>query len=367
MGLVVLLLSAACSGSSTTASKTATTAATSANSTAASVATTSAAATQTSASTVYTLKWASQNQVTTPPVIYSYRFIDTVEKNSNGRVKFDRFPGSVLGTDAETCKLLTAGSIDMATVFGTSYGTDMILYNYPTFQLTGNQDSLEFNHKIRYEIPETSAILEAQTAAMNVKFLNCMASGANGVISRVEATSLYDLKGKKLGSNRLAKEFQQFGIDVQSMNLSEIYESLSRGVIDAASMSISPMVALKWYEGGKSLMITRDYGAAHVLAINLDTWNKLPTDIQEIISQAAVEATSYSSTAEDETMTQNLKTIESSGVNVLYLPMEECQTLYKAYSQIRWDEVIFPTAEKQGILTEAQTLRKYIDQLTWGE
>jgi len=111
---------------------------------------------------------------------------------------------------------------------------------------------------------------------------------------RKEINSVADLQGVKmripgLGGQVMAK----LGVTVQALPANEIFQALQTGAIDAAEW-VGPYddeklglntVAQYYYHPG-----WWEPGATLELEINLDEWNKLPQEYQEVIKIAAIEA-----------------------------------------------------------------------------
>jgi len=109
-----------------------------------------------------------------------------------------------------------------------------------------------------------------------------------------EISSLDDLKGRKMRIPGLGgKVMDKLGVTVQVLPGGEIFQALQTGAIDGAEW-VGPYDDLKlsfnkaakyyyfpgWWEPGPTLEIQ----------VNLDEWNKLPQEYQEILKTAAYEA-----------------------------------------------------------------------------
>ena len=109
-----------------------------------------------------------------------------------------------------------------------------------------------------------------------------------------EINSLNDLKGRKMRIPGLGgKVMDKLGVTVQVLPGGEIFQALQTGAIDGAEW-VGPYDDLKlsfnkaakyyyfpgWWEPGPTLEIQ----------VNLDEWNKLPQEYQEILKTAAYEA-----------------------------------------------------------------------------
>jgi TRAP-type mannitol/chloroaromatic compound transport system substrate-binding protein len=104
--------------------------------------------------------------------------------------------------------------------------------------------------------------------------------------------SVEDLKGLKIrmGTTALNTIFQSMGASPVFLPGGEIYESVKRGVIDAFEY-ITP--SLNWGMGFQEvtkymyLSSSRAPSDAQSLYVNMDAWNALPKDLQDIVELVA--------------------------------------------------------------------------------
>ena len=101
---------------------------------------------------------------------------------------------------------------------------------------------------------------------------------------------MIDVGGKKvrtLGAD-VPKMYAAVGAVPVSLTTPELYEALQRGTVDYVSIPTTHTRTLKLSEVGKHacgpiFMLAM----GHTTAINLDTWKKLPADIQKTILELA--------------------------------------------------------------------------------
>ena len=67
----------------------------------------------------------------------------------------------------------------------------------------------------------------------------------------------------------------------------ETYTALERGTLDAAISGTNPGYGLRWYEVSKYLVGPISMRPHVALAINKNTWKRLPPDIQAILKEEA--------------------------------------------------------------------------------
>jgi TRAP-type mannitol/chloroaromatic compound transport system substrate-binding protein len=137
---------------------------------------------------------------------------------------------------------------------------------------------------------------------------------------RREVSTLADLKGLKmripgLGGQVMAK----LGVTVQTLGGGEIFQALQTGAIDATEW-VGPYDDLKlglnkiakfyyypgWWEPGATLE----------MQVNLNAWNKLPPQYQEVIKTAAYESNATMLARYDARNNEALQSLLSSGTQV---------------------------------------------------
>ena len=116
------------------------------------------------------------------------------------------------------------------------------------------------------------------------------------LLCRDNVTSLAELSGKKVnmwapGDVNIWGEFGMFAVPVY---IADMYESLSRGVLDSVYFPPTGSLALKLFEQAKSNLGLGQGDATTPIIFNLNTWNSLPSDIQDIIMAASLETSQFS-------------------------------------------------------------------------
>jgi len=102
-----------------------------------------------------------------------------------------------------------------------------------------------------------------------------------------------DLKGRKIRvmTSGGAKMYRSVGADSVSLSGSEMYEAMSRGTINAAQLTMVHLEERKLKEVIDYISIPiMPFNCIGVVVLNLNYWNKLPKDIQQILLEAGKEA-----------------------------------------------------------------------------
>jgi TRAP-type transport system periplasmic protein len=318
---------------------------------------------------VIKLKFSFSGMPTEPPALTATHLLDLVEAKTNGRVKIERFMGGSLGNTLEHLDLVSKGAVDIISLQFDQFPENLPLHQIlNTEQLVTGEQAFANIVALTQEIPETKALLEAEEKQNNIKVLSWNAQGSTGITTSYPAQSLNDLKGKKMNviAGYQRDVFNELGIIPVNVQIPDIYESMSRGVIDTIFMANSAVISLKWYELGKTHLSLGDNNVlSQALTLNLDTWNSLPADIQQIFIDASKETAQWSINEAVKIQEATYQAFEKSGVNIVTLPDEDrtrfFETLFK-YSTQNWLDV----CKKKGVGDKAPVIQKYWDEMKWG-
>lgn len=319
---------------------------------------------------VIKLKYSSAYLPTEPPNIQASHVMELVEQKTNGQVQFETFMGGALGGTLEQLDLVSTGAVDVIHLHVDQFPQQLPLHTILNGeQFTTAEQALANITAITQEIPETKAILDAEQEQNNIRILSWHVQGATGITTGFPAKSLAGLKGKKMNviASFQRDVFNEFGINPANVQIPELYESLSRGVIDAIFMATAAVVPLKWYEVGKSHLVFGDnFVISQPITLNLDKWNSLPADVQQAFIEASRE-TALWSLEEDRRRTQETyDTLKQAGVEIVELSKEESNAFFESLARYV-NEDWLKNAENRGVSDKAAVIEKYWADMKWGK
>ena len=211
---------------------------------------------------------------------------DEVFKRTNGRVKIELYFGETLGKATELLGMVKDGTIDMAAICPGYYPSQLPLWsatNSIPFLMRKGRTVVEVGRKIPAEIQA----VQDEFRKWNLKYLNYVMPVLHyAMFSTRPVNSIEDLKGMKVRTYGLylPQAMKAVGAVGVTMHPAETYEALKRKVIDASLWPMSGGYFMKNYEVAKHIIpwdVQSISGYNHMM--NLDTWNRLPEDIQKII------------------------------------------------------------------------------------
>jgi TRAP-type C4-dicarboxylate transport system substrate-binding protein len=255
-----------------------------------------------------------------------------VEKRTNGKVKFNYFPGATLTPAAQTYDSVEKGIADV--------GLSCFAYTMGKFPLSEVTD-----------LP-----LGSQTGLLATKMMNAyyqkfkpkeldgtqvmyLSGHGPGLLStgKKPVTKLEDVKGLKLRSTGLsAKIVQHLGGAPVGMPMTDTYDSISKGVADGV---LAPFEAMKgWKLGEVCNFTTLDYGASYSTAffvvMNNARWNALPADVKQIIQKINEEWIEKQGKVWDEIDQEGKQLMSQPGKKIIALSKEEDARWVKAVRPI---------------------------------
>jgi TRAP-type C4-dicarboxylate transport system substrate-binding protein len=322
------------------------------------------------AETQFKLKYSTSFFPPEPPNVQAMHALDLFEKKTDGRVKVERFMGGALGGPHEQLGLVTSGAVDIISlrvdVFTQALPLHQILC---TEQLCSTEQGLNNVTALTFEIPKTKVLFDGEQKRNNIKMFYFHAAGGTGITSRLTPKSLADLRGIK--TNVLTayqrKMFKDLGWIPVNVQIPELYESLSRGLIDNVFITPAAIMALKTNEVAKSQIVLRDNSMNNCpLAINLNTWNRFPKDIQQALLDATLETARWSVQMTDDLIKNTYKKLEQSGVHLVYVEKEENELFFDTLFEHAMREWLSKT-KAAGYEKEAGVIRQYWDQMKWGK
>ena len=222
------------------------------------------------------------------------QFIDEVQTKSNGRVQINLFQGGQLIADKDMVTAIPQGMADLAQC--QMGGFSGIVAETQLMDLRfvyANED-----HWFAVGQGKIGDIISQKLQSKaNIKFLSWLAMGTADCWSSTNKVmkTPEDFKGVKFRvppSALLVKAMSALGGNVVVISEGELYTALQSGVVSATLSMVGVYNDNKWYEVAPYVaQMPISPNASHSIVANLNSWNKLPPDIQQIIQTAASNAT----------------------------------------------------------------------------
>lgn len=211
-------------------------------------------------------------------------------KRTDGRLALEITTIPELGlTGTEMLRVLKSGLIDVAEVLSAYVASDYPAMEAP--ELPGLVSSIAQSRKI-YDV-WTKGFVSQHEDRMGGAPIATFSYGTMPLFTRFPMVSLESLKGKKIRvfSPAQARYITALGGDPISMPISDVYSALQRGVMDGL------ITGFEWVEGMKMWEIAGHICDIHIaplgcyIVASKKGWEKLPTDLQQVITEIGPELT----------------------------------------------------------------------------
>ena len=228
---------------------------------------------------------------THPTSLVVQHWVQQVEKRSNGKIKLRVHWAMELSTVMETLQTLGGGAYEIGFNAPGFFPAQFPLASMPSgmMGLTSTVSQAQYYYHEVNNIPAVTA----EATANNLKFLYTNAASNYLPISRKPVSKLSDLKGVKVRTfgPYFPKHVRHFGGTAVAIPSVEAYDAFASGVMDVFPSMASDHVVYKFAQVAKNLwelkMGTLPWA---VMYMNLGAWNKLPKDMQDVFTQASLDA-----------------------------------------------------------------------------
>jgi TRAP-type transport system periplasmic protein len=267
---------------------------------------------ETSNEEVHTLKIVTAMDLSNP-VMAGYPYFEKyLEEHGGGKIKIKYVGGPEAIPPFNQGEAIQNGTVDMAWV-PSSYFAELI-----PEALVANYSELTYEEEIeRGSIDYLSSLHEK---AMNAKLVG--RSGMQQYTIYLEGDqkveSKADLSGLRIrGTGTYLPFIESLGADAISMTGEEIYSGLEKGIIDGYGYSEPSVETL----GVTELVTKKIYPlfnrTDNMIIANLESWNRLPVDIQTIITEGTIYAYNEMQKDIEKLIQKENELLESNGAEIV--------------------------------------------------
>ncbi len=272
--------------------------------------------------------------------------MDQITEKSDGRIVFERQYGGSLLKAEEVLPGLKAGAADFATG-APIYNGDIFPLSAGVIQpfVTEQADAAVAAFK---ELYETNTAISDEWTNNNMKLLYAMTATENVLWTSTEVVTAADLKGLRIrASGGVAEALAMLGATPVAMGMGDGVQAFKSGAIDGFSASpfdVSTLVGLQDIASYVNDAGRMGIYASVAMAVNLETWNSLPTDLQAIIEDVAKEAPAKFLDVTNASMTDAIAKIEGAENLTISRPTEDENAIWRdAVAQQIWDSWLAET------------------------
>jgi tripartite ATP-independent transporter DctP family solute receptor len=253
------------------------------------------------------------------------KFAETLDKNTNGRIKVNLFPNSQLGAGNELMTSLMNGSIQMGATatFGTVEQKLLVTDMPYMFR--------DFDHISKFIHSDVSTKLLSVLDSHGVHGMGYWMVGFRNIGNNKHPVKTpEDLKGlliRGFDNEMLKDTLGALGANVTIVPYPEVYMALRTGTINGEENPYVNTAAMKFYEAEKYKTETRHMNNFNIVATNLKWWNSLSKEDQDTITKAFLDATDYYMELQKNADEQSKKALIEKGMEIVeikdYKPWED--------------------------------------------
>lgn len=267
-------------------------------------------------------------------------FMDLVNEKTGDAVEWEYFPTGQLGSAADMLSLVEAGTTDIGLISPTHFDARMPLSGI--FALPGLFSSAEEATSSYVSVlnADGSDLRGIDFEENNLVPLVHVVLDPYQITSTDPVQSIEDLSGKLVRSGTAAQEIllNNIGAEPVSITGPETYEALERGTLDATLFPVGTIESYALEEVAPYTTTNAPTGAAILgYSMRRAKFDELPSDIQDALIEAGVEASHHLSQAFDE---ETSATIDRLSSMEWYEFSDEELTAWEEAAQPVWDEWI---------------------------
>ena len=273
--------------------------------------------------------------------IYAVKFAEEVSRLSNGRMKIQVYPNSVIGGDRELLESCKDGDIPFV-VQNTAPQTTF-MPNLAVFDMPCVFDDIK-DVRRAVDNPKFLKQIESVYKDSGYQLLGYADQGFRVMTTNKKVSSVADFKGQKIRTmeNSYHLDFwKSLKAAPTPMTFSEVYIGLQQGTIDAQENPYEVIVSNKIYEQQDYVVETNHLPHLISLIVSDEFMNGLSKEDQKIIRQAAQIAKEYAREQSDERIASRVNTIKKSGTKIVKLDKKTKNAIRKNC------EVVYEKIEKK--------------------
>lgn len=289
-------------------------------------------------------------------------FVDLVNRLGEGSIQIQFFPGESLVPSTQVFDAVRSGSIQASADWpGYWAGTDTafaLIGSFPMF-FTIADYLLWINHWGGAEL------FDEVYGRYNIKYLPYAILGTeSGLRSNQPLASLEDLNGKRVRMSGRPQGgiLEEYGAAQVMLPGSEVYQSLERGVVDAAEFSMpSTDLGMGFAEVTSHWMSPGWHQPASIggVMINIEVWNSL-SDKQKLILETAAAATmSWAIGYFEKNSVEAVRAFEEAGTEVHRLSDEDMAELQSVANRLLVEESCANPLFAEVALSQLEYLQDY--------
>ncbi len=266
------------------------------------------------------------------------KFKELVEKKSDGKIKIQIFGNAQIGSDRVTTEQAQAGTLDMSsssTPNLASFSPAYMAIDLPYVTDPKNQEKL-------YKAIDDGELGKALRKVANDIGLETIMFSEYGYRNFTSAKQplkeIKDLQNMKIRTTDSPVEVAvatELGMNPAPVAWGETYTALQQGTVDGEGNTFSLLNDAKHSEVLKHAMDSQHNYSMHILLMNKKKWDSLTPEQQQIIREAAAEATQWQRKESVKLEEKAWQAFRDKGIDITILTPEQRQELRDKTAPVR--------------------------------
>lgn len=279
------------------------------------------------------LSYANFPPAPTFPCVQMERWKKEVEKRTNGKVLINTYPGGTLLGAKNMMDGVISGQADIGNLCMAYQPGRFVITNATSLPLgipnatVGSMVLWDIYQKYK---PKSFA---------KVKVLTMFTTAPANIMSKIPIRTLADIKGVDLrASGGAAQILKAWGANQVGMPMSATPEALQKGVVKGLFSSLEVMKDFKFAETCRYATLTNTVIYPFAVVMNMDSWKKLPPDVQKIFEDLSFDQAVWTGNYMDDHVKDSIAwSKKTHKVEFIALSKEE---------KAKWDARLAPITEK---------------------
>jgi len=234
----------------------------------------------------FTLKFATGQDPSHPVNKRAREAIDRIKEATGGRVEINLFPANQLGSDTDLLGQIRNGAVDYMNI-----GSSVLATLVPNAGIINTGFAFTSYDEV-WKAMDGDLGKFVKSQIENVGVLQVGKYWDNGfrqlTSSTREIKTPDDLKGFKMrvpAAPILTSLFQALGAGPTPINFNEVYSALQTKIVEGQENPLAIIATAKLYEVQKYCSLTSHVWDAYIILGNRRSFQRLPTDAQEIVTR----------------------------------------------------------------------------------
>lgn len=294
------------------------------------------------ASAQTTLRLSTMAELGSDHLTYVETFAKKVEEGTEGRIKIAVYPANQLGDWVEVHEQVIQGAVDMASQSLSTKFDKVIALSWFPYTVTDYDSAREAFSRGGY----VSEVIAEALVKQDLELLGVYGSGLGGagftkpVPNPGDPNTQHSLKLRVWpGGETHRVLMERFGFSTAPLPWAELYTGLQTGIVDGLIGGTAEMQ----YESFRDVTTTwvqyNDHFEPHFLVVNKVTFDSLPPEDQQIITDVADEMTLASMEEMEERDTRYLEALREAGAEVVIFSQEELDEFAKVAREEVWPKI----------------------------